>query len=86
MTITIRAHFEGRVLVPDQPVDIPVNQPLNVEVTACGVNGATNGEVLATAEVIEERRRQLRATADLFDGPVIPLEALRRENVNDDRV
>jgi hypothetical protein len=26
----IKAHFDGKVLVPDEPVDLPVNQPLEV--------------------------------------------------------
>jgi hypothetical protein len=42
MTQRLRAHFDGRVLVPDEPVDLPVNQPLEVEVTPCAGNGAVN--------------------------------------------
>jgi hypothetical protein len=26
----IKAHFDGKVLVPDEPVDLPVYQPLEV--------------------------------------------------------
>ena len=26
----IKAHFDGKVLVLDEPVDLPVNQPLNL--------------------------------------------------------
>ena len=29
---TIRAHFDGRVLVPDQPVNLPKDTPLEVDV------------------------------------------------------
>ena len=29
---TIRVHFDGRVLVPDEPVDLPINQPLRISV------------------------------------------------------
>jgi hypothetical protein len=29
---TIRAHFDGRVLVPDEPVNLPKNAPLEVDV------------------------------------------------------
>lgn len=28
--IPITAHFNGRVLVPDEPLNLPVNQPLRV--------------------------------------------------------
>ncbi len=30
MTQTITAHFDGRVIVPDEPVQFPVGQPLRV--------------------------------------------------------
>ena len=30
--IAIKGHFDGRVIVPDEPVDLPRNQPLIVRV------------------------------------------------------
>jgi hypothetical protein len=30
MTQTITAHFDGKVIVPDEPVQLPVGQPLTV--------------------------------------------------------
>jgi hypothetical protein len=27
---TIRAHFDGKVFVPDEPVDLPLNTPVQV--------------------------------------------------------
>jgi hypothetical protein len=30
MTQTIAAHFDGKVIVPDEPVQLPVGQPLRV--------------------------------------------------------
>jgi hypothetical protein len=36
MTQTIMAHFDGKVLVPDEPVQLPVNQPLSVQVEVAG--------------------------------------------------
>ena len=29
---TLRAHFDGRVLVPDEPVDLPLGRSLEVQV------------------------------------------------------
>jgi hypothetical protein len=29
---TVRAHFDGRVLVPDEPVDLPKDEPLELHV------------------------------------------------------
>ena len=31
---TLLAHFDGKVLVPDSPVELPVNQQLKVSVSA----------------------------------------------------
>jgi hypothetical protein len=39
MTQRIRAHFDGRVIVPDQPVDLPVNEPLEFDVRPTAPNG-----------------------------------------------
>jgi hypothetical protein len=33
MTI-LRAHFDGKVLVPNEPVDLPIGQELELQVTA----------------------------------------------------
>jgi hypothetical protein len=30
--MTIKCHFDGKVLVPDEPVSLPVNQSMNVVV------------------------------------------------------
>jgi hypothetical protein len=32
--MTIKAHFDGKVIVPDEPLDLPVNQKLRLEVVA----------------------------------------------------
>lgn len=35
MSVTIRAHFDGRVIVPDEPVpaEVPINVPLIATLT-----------------------------------------------------
>ena len=42
---TLLAHFDGKVLVPDSPVKLPVNQPLKVCVSAVGANGEEDDEI-----------------------------------------
>lgn len=37
--IAINAHFDGRVIVPDEPVDLPPNQALIVRIEAKNANG-----------------------------------------------
>ena len=32
MTQTIKAHFDGKAFIPDEPVDVPVNEPLTLKV------------------------------------------------------
>ena len=36
MTTTLRAHFDGKVLVPDEPVELPTDCVLQLEVTSQG--------------------------------------------------
>ncbi len=85
MCLNIRAHFDGRALIPDQPLDLPVNQPLSVEITQMAASGAPNGASQPTPQGIKDRLRKLEALDGLLAGPVIPLESLRRENLYDDR-
>ena len=32
MTTKLTCHFDGKVLIPDQPVELPVGQPLQIHV------------------------------------------------------
>jgi len=81
MTVTIRAHYDGRVIVPEEPVDWPIDEPLEVELRSLPMDQDT-----WSALSIEERRRRLRAVAGRIKGPVIADEALRRENLYEERV
>ena len=56
MTQTITAHFDGKVIVPDEPVQLPVGHPLRVH--------------LELAEPAEPRFAEfLGFAADLPDAP-----------------
>jgi hypothetical protein len=35
MTMTIKAHFDGRAIIPDEPVELPLNEPLEVQIQTC---------------------------------------------------
>jgi hypothetical protein len=82
MSLTIRAHFDGKVIVPDEPVDLPVDQPLEVELKPVPAEGESAHNALS----IEERLRRLRAASGRLSGPSIPAEALRRENLYEERL
>lgn len=56
MTKSISAHFDGHVLVPDEPVELPIGQPLKV--------------VIQVGDETTNRFADLRAlAADLPDAP-----------------
>ncbi len=79
MSIVIRAHFDGKTIVPDEPVDLPVGEPFEAEL-----------HVPSAVERAQEIKRRLAALKRLkrhaVRGADIPLEALRRENMYEDRV
>lgn len=74
MTWKFRAHFDGKVIVPDERVDLPLNQPLEIEFTPLAEK-----EPIPLSSVIEERIRRLTKATGCLSGPVIPDQALRRE-------
>lgn len=79
MTLTFRAHFDGKVLVPDEPVQIPVDQPVHVQL------------VLAPTSVPAVSAEERRAAIDrLISRPIkglnIPDAALTREGLYSDEI
>jgi len=79
MAVRIRAHYDGKTFVPDEPVDLKIGEPVQVESTA------TEPEEVAAD--FERRRAALRRIAkEAVRGVNIPLEALRRENMYEDRL
>ena len=51
MTETLKAHFDGRVIVPDEPVDLPVGCPLVVHVVRPKVAAAASKPLEKLAEL-----------------------------------
>jgi hypothetical protein len=90
-TVSIRAHFAGKYIVPDEPVVLPLDAPLNIEVrtldnvsreisgiTAWAGDTATAAKRLAHFTEFSARLGQRAAASN------IPVEALRRENIYSD--
>ncbi len=77
MSISIRMHFDGKVLIPDQPVDLPVDQPLDFELKQTPERLQWDPE--KAKEAIKWR------TDHAIPGLNIPDEALRRESMYEDR-
>ena len=82
MPVTIRAHFNGTVIVPDETVDLPVDQPLVLEVKPL----ASEQEPAADELAIAQRLERLAKASGRPSGPNIPDEALRREHLYEEQV
>lgn len=76
MSMVIRMHFDGKVFIPDEPVDVPLNEPMEAEFRTLDTRA-------------EHRRKALEAwdlfTADPMPGLRISDESLRRENLYEER-
>jgi hypothetical protein len=79
MAVTIRAHFDGKVLVPDEPVALPQGTPLtlSVEATGWGSDAATPEQRRAALEDFLGRARSRPV-------PRLPDWATRRETIYED--
>jgi hypothetical protein len=77
MTVRIKAHFDGKMIVPDEPVDLPVGTAVTVEAT---LSPKTSVSPTVEARLAAVRRIAGRATR----GTPIPDEAFRRENMYGD--
>jgi hypothetical protein len=58
----IKAHFDGKVLVPEEPLHLPVNEPLNVYVEPSAADAAPLQEV---ARALSELPDNQNTPADL---------------------
>jgi hypothetical protein len=70
MAVVIRAHFDGKVLVPEEPLDLPVDEPLELELRSVGREGAGR-----LKEMID------RLAARPLPGPALSADVLRRETM-----
>lgn len=79
MKTAIRARYDGKVFVPDEPVDLPEGEEVLIQVLA-PVRSSLGSR---TPEQVEQVLDELRATA--VRGVNIPEDALRRENLYHNR-
>jgi hypothetical protein len=77
MSVVIRAHFDGKVIVPDEPVDLPVNEPLEFDLRP------TPTCLPWDPSKADEAWEWMKSHP--INGLSIPDEALRRENLYEDR-
>ena len=74
MSKVIRMRFDGKVFIPEEPVDMPINEPLDFEYKPPEPK-------LAPEEIARRRAALRRFAARAVKGANIPLEELRRENM-----
>ncbi len=72
MSVVIKAHFDGTNIVPDEPVDLPVNEPLEFELKARPTKHGRS---------IEQEAAWNRLKSNRISGLNIPDEAFRREQL-----
>ena len=81
--MTVRAHFDGKVIVPDEPVSLPLNTPLDVDIKPANgsahLSKPTNQQIQAGLKALEQ------IVSRGVSGANIPDEMLRREHLYDDR-
>jgi len=52
MTTRMRVHFDGKVFIPDEPVDVPIGQPFEVSLRPVEPTSAS-GSLAAVADWLE---------------------------------
>ena len=45
--MTVSAHFDGKAIIPDEPLDLPPNQALIVQIESVGAREAADESALA---------------------------------------
>lgn len=77
MTTRIRVHFDGKALILDEPVDLPINEPLEFDL-------APAPECLPwDPNKADDAWEWIKSNP--ISGLNVPDEALRRENLYEDR-
>lgn len=77
---TIRAHFDGKTIVPDEPVNLPKNSALVVDIRSGEVTDSADRQAIIDRQIAGLKRLKAMAAKD----PVISVEQLRRENMYHD--
>jgi hypothetical protein len=66
MTHAIAAHFDGRFIVPDEPVQLPVGQPLRVHIELAEVSPPRFADLLGFAADLPDAPADLSAQHDHY--------------------
>lgn len=72
MSIVIKAHFDGKAIIPDEPVILPINVPLELVIKRPPIKTQWNPRKAKAA---------VKRIASHAKPVGIPLDALHRENI-----
>jgi hypothetical protein len=85
VALTLKVRFDGTVLVPEQLPELQVGATYEAELTGISCPGVPPEPV--SEALIEQRLKRLAAATGIINGvPPIPDEALRRENLYEERM
>jgi hypothetical protein len=79
MSTAVRATYDGKVLVPERPLDLKVGEVIVLPI-------APAAEQFPSQDEIERRLALHRAASGIVTGPTLSDEALSRESIYEDRV
>ncbi len=79
MSITIHAHFDGAVIVPDEPVELPIGERIEIEIRQMNPE-ASDLDLAARKAALQELISRGVKGLNISD------ESLRRENLYEDRL
>ena len=66
MTKIINAHFDGRVIVPDEPVQLPIGQPLRIHLEVPQAEPGRFADLLQFAAELPDAPTDLAAQHDHY--------------------
>jgi hypothetical protein len=66
MTCSLTAHFDGKVFIPDEPVQLPVGQPLRIHVEVVEPTSPRFAELLRLAVDLPDAPSDLSAQHDHY--------------------
>jgi len=73
MSVTFRGRFDGKVIVPEEAIGLPINQSIELE--------WRDPRPTEAASLSARRAARKSLLERPVGGPEIPLEALRRESL-----
>ena len=66
MTFSVLGHFDGKVIVPEEPIDLPAGQRLRVQIETLGAQSPRFADLLKFAAEVPDAPSDLAAQHDHY--------------------